>query len=369
VNLGTAVNSGAVDACPSISPDGLTLFFNSTRGDGFGNYDLYVTTRPSREAPWSTAVNLGEGINTADDEMTPWLWADGSVVYFSSWAESRPGALGGADLWQARIFDAANTPNLNGDGKVDMADFCRLARYWMQDESSVDIVRRPFGDTRVDFDDLRVLTECWLKDFRLVAHWKLDETEGIIAFDSVDNKNGFIVGPVCRPAGGKVGGAFEFDGLNDLVSAPFVLNPADGAFSVFAWIRGGVAGDVIISQADGAGTGQTWLGADSSDGKLMTTLTDGTVLVEPMVSEFSITDSQWHHIAVVWNGSRRLLYADGVEVAKDIDALDGLQGSDGSLYFGVGKTLDPTTYFSGLIDDVRIYNQALSAEEIEELAR
>jgi hypothetical protein len=290
------------------------------------------------------------------------------VIYFSSWAEGRPGALGGADLWKARILNLPKTPDYNRDQKVGLADFCTLARYWMQDELSVDIAPRSFADGMVNFDDLVVFTEYWLKDFRLIAHWKLDEAEGKTAHDSAGDKDGVVSGPVWRPAGGRLNGALEFE-MFHLVSVPFVLNPADGPFTVFAWVKGGAPQQVIISQTDGTGAGQTWLGADVSNGKLMTTLTDGAAFTQPMVSEFSITDGQWHHIAVVWNGSHRHLYADGVEVAKDADALDGLQGSDGGLYFGVGKTFDTSTFFSGLLDDVRIYNQALSAEEIEELAR
>lgn len=58
----------------------------------------------------------------------------------------------------------------------------------------------------------------------------------------------------------------------------------------------------------------------------------------------------------------------GAEVAKDTNVV-GAVYSDGSLYFGAGKTLDAGSFFSGLIDNVRIYNQALSAEDIEALAR
>jgi hypothetical protein len=59
---------------------------------------------------------------------------------------------------------------------------------------------------------------------------------------------------------------------------------------------------------------------------------------------------------------------DGAEVAKDTDVVAGLL-SQGGLYFGAGKDLDAASFFSGLIDDVRIYNVVLSAKEIEELAR
>ena len=62
---------------------------------------------------------------------------------------------------------------------------------------------------------------------------------------------------------------------------------------------------------------------------------------------------------------------DGIEVARDTNpiTLAPLKAANGGLYIGTGKTLDAGTLFSGLIDEIRIYNVALSAEEIEELAR
>jgi len=62
------------------------------------------------------------------------------------------------------------------------------------------------------------------------------------------------------------------------------------------------------------------------------------------------------------------LYIDGTEVAVDADFVGGVQ-TTGGLYIGAGKALDATSYFSGLIDDVRIYNVALSAEEIAALSQ
>jgi len=59
--------------------------------------------------------------------------------------------------------------------------------------------------------------------------------------------------------------------------------------------------------------------------------------------------------------------ADGMRVASDAQGVE-LPYSDGGMYFGTEKNLDATSFFSGLIDDVRIYNQMLNAEEIEALA-
>jgi len=80
----------------------------------------------------------------------------------------------------------------------------------------------------------------------------------------------------------------------------------------------------------------------------------------PLESEFVITDGQWHHIGLVWDGSHRYLYVDGTEAARDGKAQALLKASDGVLYIGAGKTLDAGSFFSGLIDDVRIYSRALT---------
>ncbi|MGB2809546.1 MAG: LamG-like jellyroll fold domain-containing protein, partial [Sedimentisphaerales bacterium] len=264
--------------------------------------------------------------------------------------------------------------DFNRDGKIDSSDMCIMIDYWHTDEPSCDIGPMPWGDGIVDVQDLIVLAEYLFTDFRMVAHWKLDEIEGNIAHDSIGNNDGTLYGePVWRPTGGKFAGALEFDGIDDYVSTDFILDPAKGSLSVFAWIKGGAPGQVIISQSDttiGLTTqlGSAWLWADSSYGRLITRLMHPPF--EPLVSESVITDGQWHHVGLVYDfiGLYRYLYVDGAEVARDIDVVGGV-GSDGGLYIGAGESLVPVSFFSGLIDDVRIYNQALTAEEIDDLAR
>ncbi len=53
----------------------------------------------------------------------------------------------------------------------------------------------------------------------------------------------------------------------------------------------------------------------------------------------------------------RVLYVDEVEVTRDTQT--GLKASSGNLLIGVGKTMAPTSFWSGLIDDIRIYNRAV----------
>lgn len=93
-----AINSADWDAQPSISPDGKTLFFSSTRPGGQGGKDLWFTTRQPG-GKWSTPENLGPGINTRGEEQTPFLHPDGQTLYFTS--DGLPG-MGENDLYFVR---------------------------------------------------------------------------------------------------------------------------------------------------------------------------------------------------------------------------------------------------------------------------
>ena len=108
-----------------------------------------------------------------------------------------------------------------------------------------------------------------------------------------------------------------------------------------------------------------WLLVDPFEGNLMTELKGAGRSGKPLQSQTSITDGTWHWIGIIWDGSNRTLYVDGIVVAEDTQ--DGLEGSDKGLYIGRSKAMEVGTYWHGLIDDVCIYDQALSAEEIVEI--
>jgi len=248
--------------------------------------------------------------------------------------------------------------DFNGDGIVDIKDLLRLIQSWGQDDPMVDITPLPFGDGVVDALDLELLMSNWgqpVDDPTLIAHWALDETEGMIVADSAGDNNGYALGdPIWKPDGGQVDGALQLDGVDDYVITGFVLNPEDGPFSVLAWVKGGVPGQVVLSQMGKA----SWLCADSLEGNLMTELKGAGRDATELLSQTIITDGNWHRIGIVWDGSHRTLYVDGLAVAEDAQA--NLLGSENGLYIGTGKSMEPGSFWSGLIDDVRIYNRAVT---------
>ena len=174
-----------------------------------------------------------------------------------------------------------------------------------------------------------------------MAHWKLDETEGSIAFDSagVTACDGTLMGdPVWQPDVGMVDGALQFDGIDDYVSTDPVFNPAHGVFSVVACVMGGAPGQAVLSQAGRA----SWLCTDSVGGHLMTELKGSGRGSATLLSQTAIVDGNWHRVGFMRDGSDRILYVDDVEVAKDTQV--GLGSSVGALYIGAGKNLEPSSF-------------------------
>ena len=251
-------------------------------------------------------------------------------------------------------------PDFNGDGIVDIQDLLKLIELWGKDDQLCDIAPHPLGDGIVDALDLELLMSYWGQepnDPTLVAHWKLDEVEGILAADSVGDNDAVLVGGAqWQPSGGQINGALQLNGVDGYVVTDPVLNPADGSFSVFVWVKDGAPGQVVLSQLNCA----NWMAADADLGYLMTELMPpavGRFTPQPLKSECVIIDGQWHRIGFIWDGANRELYVDDILVAEDTQT--NLQGSDNCLFIGTGKSMEPGTYWSGLIDDVRIYNRAV----------
>ncbi|MFB0554093.1 MAG: DUF4440 domain-containing protein [Phycisphaerae bacterium] len=98
-NLGPTVNDPSYDVTPSISDDGLELYFGSGRPGGYGDTDIWVTTRATTDDDWGEPVNLGPIVNSSAAEGNPSISHDGLTLYFSDWANPRPGGVGGVDIW------------------------------------------------------------------------------------------------------------------------------------------------------------------------------------------------------------------------------------------------------------------------------
>ncbi|NND07597.1 MAG: OmpA family protein [Saprospiraceae bacterium] len=98
-NMGPTVNSKYWDGQPTLSANGLTLYFSSSRPGGVGGRDLWSTSRTPKG--WSSPTNLFR-LNTKDNDESPFLHLDGTSLYFMS--DGHPG-YGGTDLFLSRLID------------------------------------------------------------------------------------------------------------------------------------------------------------------------------------------------------------------------------------------------------------------------
>ena len=226
VNLASPINTSYNDFMPCISSDGLALFFNSSRPGGFNssvpgihNSDIYVSIRRSINDAWREPVNVGPLINKTNGSYgsyDPDVSSDGSTICFGAPFRRAGGKL--YDFWKAPIVPIVD---LNSDGFVDSIDMCIMVDHWGTDDSLCDIGPMPWGDGVVDVQDLIVLAEHLFEEVNdppLIAHWPLDEAQGILAYDGVAHCDGVLFGdPVWQLDGGMVDGALQFDGIDDYV--------------------------------------------------------------------------------------------------------------------------------------------------------
>ena len=288
-------------------------------------------------APVDFYAEYGYGLCGMAGNVTEWCtdWWDADY-YKSSPQQDPQGPLYGARRslrggdWGLSSADC----RITGRGGRDLGWFCPYGAVGFR--PALDIPRTPFQHGEPG----------------LVAHWGLDETEGTIAHNYADVGDASVMdGARWRPTAGQVGGALELDGIDDFMTTNLVLDPREGSFSVFAWIKGGAPGQVILSQDKGA----NWLKADAITGVLTTELKSARG--GPLASSAIVVDGVWHRIGLVWDGSDRILYVDDTEVARD--TVPSLSGTPGGLYVGAGKGLEPGTFWSGLIDDIRVYDRAI----------
>jgi len=104
-NLGEVINTKYDEEAPFIHPDGKTLFFSSKGHSSMGGYDIFFSIEENGK--WSTPMNVGFPMNTADDEYFFVMSADGKRAYYSS---STGAGMGGKDIYLVRLDTDREVP-------------------------------------------------------------------------------------------------------------------------------------------------------------------------------------------------------------------------------------------------------------------
>ncbi|MBE7444954.1 MAG: Ig-like domain-containing protein [Planctomycetia bacterium] len=208
----------------------------------------------------------------------------------------------------------------------------------------------------------------------LLAHYRFDEESGTNAADSSGNGNNGTLfnGPVW--ATGKINNALFFDGLNDYVmtaDTPFDFERTN-SFSVSAWIK--LAPTTLenpIVSKEGIAPSYTGWSFYVEPGSLRVFMINKwnspyNRLVRD--SAIQVDDNVWHHVAFTYSGtslgSGINIYIDG-NLSNGTVVYDNLSASIlNDVPLNIGMIPGTSIVFNGLIDDVRIYNRALSAQDV-----
>lgn len=218
----------------------------------------------------------------------------------------------------------------------------------------------------------------------LVAYYPLDETSGTLVRDESSNANNGTVGGDSYWTTGKVNGALDVsDAANGVVTIPDnsdLPSGASAAMTVELWANQSVAAvdKAMVTHWD-------YTGGTSISGSwaLQTSRTDSSELIffvanfgaDPGENYVETTSGAWssggwHHVAVTYDGSlaaanRVKIYVDGILEASSVTGTISGTLLDASSPLKIGDFLGLNREFNGGLDEVKVYNRALSADEIK----
>jgi hypothetical protein len=212
----------------------------------------------------------------------------------------------------------------------------------------------------------------------LVGYWKMDDNvsgDAQTLVDSSGNSNNATThyganatGMDCTVAG-KYSYGCSFDGGDDYASIADndILDMKTGSYTISAWMKSSTTAsnnDAIFSKGGQLSTALgLYTSLRSADGKIQLLLSDGSSYIVNTASTAVVGDNTWHLITEIWNPNKGInLYIDG-SLDKSIAATSAVNfNTTAPLLFGGWTSASYT--LNGSLDDVRIYNRALSANDV-----
>ena len=194
----------------------------------------------------------------------------------------------------------------------------------------------------------------------LVAAYAFDEGSGGVVTDASGNgHSGTISGATW--AAGRYGNALSFNGSNASVLLDSLGTFYNGGFTLEAWVHKQTSKNDVAVVGTWTGGGGPMLWVDHLATRYHLTLGNSSIN-DYLNSGHSPVVGQWQHLAATYDGTTARFYIDGAEVASR--AFSGSVGASNSWRIGAYGS-GPGGFFDGLIDNVRIYNRALAAGEIQ----
>lgn len=197
------------------------------------------------------------------------------------------------------------------------------------------------------------------------GYWKLDDDAGLVATDSSGNGNDGTLTNGTAWAVGRINGALSFDGNNDYVEVAnsAFLNPG-GAITIAGWINPSQVSTAqnVVSKGTTQNS-QYVLRLQGGSNPRMRFMTKANSLVS-MFAPTKIQPNVWTHVAATYDGSFMRLYING---SLDASAAQSGQMTDSGDPLYISSNRGTGIYFDGLIDEVYVYDKALTSQEVLQL--
>jgi hypothetical protein len=317
------------------------------------------------------AINAVLDVNLAlksDGSIIAWGRTQGTVAAVPAGKSFIAIVGAAASAFALKMNDEIEREDLNSDGVVNLEDWAELAGQWSK------VCRNPTmcgcadfdGSRKVDLGDLMTFAEKWIRnriDFP-IAFWPFDGTylPGAGTFTGVPYGD-----PEFLPeADARIGtGAIDLDDDDYVVIEGYKGILGDNARTCTAWIRTTNPSGGILGWGDATINGARWR-IGISGGKFYLNIKMGSVFSETLVNT-----GEWVHVATVYPNGGKLgdikVYINGIRKADLTNTNPSLLiQTVGSTDVQIGS--DSLGAFVGQIDDVRIYDRALTAEEIAGIA-
>jgi hypothetical protein len=204
----------------------------------------------------------------------------------------------------------------------------------------------------------------------LVSRWSFNEGSGTVAADSVNGQNGTLTnGPLWTT--GKLGQAIRLDGSNDYVALP-TMDLTGSALTMSAWVMFTAfpanSDQRILSKSSGiAEQSHYWMLSQTKQGnaqRLRFRLRTGSSTTTLIASSGDLAANTWYHAVATYDGSTMKLYLNGTLVGST--AKTGTLATSTWVSVNIGRNPDGNNYLSGAIDEVQIFNRALTQAEIQQ---
>ena len=404
------INSSANDGAASISFDGLTIYFSSNRN---GTGQLFTASRSYVDEPFGPPEHLPEFDTSGGSSSQPNVSADGSTLYFiRAYATER------TDIWVSYLIqdpyelaiiniEDAIAEKAEAMERIDAA----LEKEWAAYDALKELLESgDYGDlSRRDIFKAKrrirfaIRLERWSKKALVksieqledslwflgwepeplpepIAYWKFDERHGTTAYDSAGNNDGTIYG--AQWTTGQINGALDFDGDEDYVRTIYEGGPSEYTISLWYNLNEDIVPSTMIDPDTGVWRARA-LVSKTGDEQYKVNLWSiwfsyyGLELVNEIAHNTYVRVSyepamfykdEWCHVVVTGNSTHGQVYFDG-ELINTVEGNFSGGVWDDSVPFEIARPYTGTAdrYFNGTIDEVMIFNKALSADQIQQL--